>query len=281
MRESMIRAGSTSVKDKVAVSFTLDTPVQHLKGVGPRRNSFYYRLGLRTLRDLLYHFPRRHEDRRAFQSIDQLVPGQKGTARGVISAVSMFRAKTGTVILQVSVRDSTGLVTALWFNQPYMRKWFPVGQEIILYGAVERIGRKVQMAVPEFEFIPKEAAGGSHKSLHMGRMVPVYPATSGLHQRELRETVAAALKALWSDLPDPLPEEIRQRNGLLDFKTAMTRIHFPPAPEAVAGARDRVTFDEMLCFQLALGMRRRNLQERPGIAHTAAGDLVDGTRAIL
>ncbi len=272
----MIRAGSTSVKGKVGPAvFTLDTPVQYLKGVGPRRNSFYYRLGIRTLRDLLYHFPRRHEDRRAFQSIDQLVPGQKGTARGVISAVSMFRAKTGTVILQITVRDSTGLVTALWFNQPYMRKWFPVGQEIILYGTVERIGRKVQMAVPEFEFIPKEAVGAAHKSLHMGRMVPVYPATSGLHQRELRETVAAALKALWNNLPDPLPEEIRQRNMLLDYKTAMTRVHFPPAPEAVAGARDRVTFDEMLCFQLALGTRRRNLQERPGIAHEVAGDLVD------
>ena len=211
----MIRAESSSVKDKVGagVVFTLDTSLRYLKGVGPRRNSFYYRLGIKTLRDLLYHFPRRHEDRRAFLSIAQLVEGQKATARGVISAVSLFRAKTGTVILQVTVRDSTGLLTALWFNQPYMRKWFSVGQEMIVYGTVDRIGRKAQMAVPEFEFIPKEAAGSVHKSLHMGRMVPVYPATSGLHQRELRETVAAALKALWNSLPDPLPEEIRQRVG--------------------------------------------------------------------
>ncbi|MDO8729760.1 MAG: ATP-dependent DNA helicase RecG [Candidatus Omnitrophota bacterium] len=269
---------NSPVKTTRAVSPTavsLDTPVQYLKGVGPRRNSFYDRLGLKTLRDLLYHFPRRHEDRRAFLSISQLEPGQKGTARGVISSVSLFRAKTGTLILQVSVRDSTGLVTALWFNQPYMRKWFSVGQEIILYGAVDRIGRKVQMTVPEFEFIPKEAAGAEHKTLHMGRMVPVYPATSGLHQRELRETAAAALKTLWNSLPDPLPEEIRQRHGLLDFKTAMTRIHFPPAPEAVAGAKDRVTFDEMFCFQLALGMRRKKMQARPGIAHEVAGDLVE------
>jgi len=279
----MIRAESSSVKDKVGagVVFTLDTSLRYLKGVGPRRNSFYYRLGIKTLRDLLYHFPRRHEDRRAFLSIAQLVEGQKATARGVISAVSLFRAKTGTVILQVTVRDSTGLLTALWFNQPYMRKWFSVGQEMIVYGTVDRIGRKAQMAVPEFEFIPKEAAGSVHKSLHMGRMVPVYPATSGLHQRELRETVAAALKALWNSLPDPLPEEIRQRHGLLDFKTAVTRIHFPPAPEAIAAARDRVTFDEMLCFQLALGTRRKNLQARPGIAHEVAGDLVERWKSQL
>ncbi len=273
----MIRSESSSVKSKVGagVVFTLDTSIQYLKGVGPRRNSFYYRLGIKTLRDLLYHFPRRHEDRRAFLSIAQLVPDQKATARGVISAVSLFRAKTGTLILQVTVRDSTGLLTALWFNQPYMRKWFSVGQEIILYGTVDRIGRKVQMTVPEFEFIPKEAAGAAHKSLHMGRVVPVYPATSGLHQRELRETVAAALKALWNSLPDPLPEEIRVRHGLLDFKTAMTRIHFPPAPEAIVAARERVTFDEMLCFQLALGTRRKKMQARPGIAHEVSGDLVE------
>ncbi len=266
------------VKTTQAVSPTavsLDTPVQYLKGVGPRRNSFFYRLGLKTLRDLLYHFPRRHEDRRAFLSISQLEPGQKGTARGVISSVGLFRAKTGTLILQVTVRDSTGLVTALWFNQPYMRKWFTVGQEIILYGAVDRIGRKVQMTVPEFEFIPAEAAGAEHKTLHMGRMVPVYPATSGLHQRELREAAAGALKALWNHLPDPLPEEIRQRHGLLDFKTAMTHVHFPPAPEAVAAAKDRVTFDEMFCFQLALGVRRKKMRARPGIAHEPAGDLVE------
>jgi ATP-dependent DNA helicase RecG len=145
------------------------------------------------------------------------------------------------------------------------------------------------MAVTEFEFIPQEEQSEKtrvpgtpgvpgtqvYKSLHMGRMVPVYPATSGLHQRELREAAAGALKALWNHLPDPLPEEIRQRHGLLDFKTAMTRIHFPPAPEAVAGAKDRVTFDEMLCFQLALGMRRQKMQQRPGIAHEVAGDLVE------
>ena len=288
----MIRAESASVKGKLgaAAPLTLETPAQYLKGVGPKRNAFYQKLGIRTLRDLLYHFPRRHEDRRAFLSISQLEPGQKATARGVITAVGLFRAKTGTLILQVSVRDSTGLLTALWFNQPYMRKWFTVGQEIILYGAVERIGKKAQMAVPEFEFIPKtetESTGYKgpgtqvYKSLHMGRVVPVYPATSGLHQRELRETVAAALKGLWGSLPDPLPEEIRARHGLVDFRTAMTRIHFPPAPEAIAGARDRVTFDEMLSFQLALGMRRKSLQARPGIAHEAAGDLVERWRKQL
>src|SRR3989338_4646268 len=195
----MIRIGQRPVKMNPPVKTTqavsptavsLDTPVQYLKGVGPRRNSFFYRLGLKTLRDLLYHFPRRHEDRRVFPSISQLEPGRKGTARGVISSIGLFRAKTGTLILQVTVRDSTGLVTALWFNQPYMRKWFSVGQEIILYGAVDRIGRKVQMMVPEFEFIPAEAAGAEHKTLHMGRMVPIFPATSGLHQRELREAAA-------------------------------------------------------------------------------------------
>ncbi len=261
--------------------WSLDTPVQYLKGVGPRRGDLFKRLGIQTLRDLVYHFPRRHEDRRTFQSISQLIPGQKGTARGTISAVSLFRAKTGTVILQVSVRDSTGLITALWFNQPYMRKWFPVGSEIILYGTVEPIGRRFQMTVPEFELIPPEKEGKTVKSLHIGRIVPIYPATSGLHQRELRNAVAMALKSLLPVLGDPLPEAIRQRHQLIDFPTALTRIHFPPVPEAIQAAQDRVAFDELLSFQLALALRRKRLRAQPGIAHETEGDLLNHWKASL
>ena len=155
----MISQPVRPVKAQPAVAqapLSLDTPVKLLKGVGPRRSDLFKRLGIATLRDLLYHFPKRHEDRRAFPSIAQTLPGQKGMVRGKITAASFFRAKTGTLILQVTVRDASDTpLQALWFNQPYMRKWFPVGSEIILYGTAERIGKKVQMAVPEFEFIPK------------------------------------------------------------------------------------------------------------------------------
>lgn len=276
----MIRQSMESVKAQPVV-LSLDTPIQVLKGVGPRRGSLFERLGISTLRDLVYHFPRRHEDRRAFLSIAQLIPGQKCTAHGTLTAASLFRAKTGTVILQISVRDETGLVTALWFNQPYMRKWFPIGSEIILYGMVDRIGRRFQMTVPEFELIPKTAEGPVLRSLHMGRVVPIYPATSGLHQRELRTAVAVALKALLPVLKDPLPEEIRQRHELVDFPTALKRMHFPPAPEAIRSAQDRLAFDELLCFQTALGIRRRHLRAQPGIAHETEGDLLNRWRAAL
>ena len=283
----MIRHPIQSVKPQAPAppagepKISLDTSIKALKGVGPRRNDLYQRLGIATLRDLLYHFPKRHEDRRAFKTISQLVPGEKGTARGIISSISFFRAKTGTLILQVTVRDQTGVVTGLWFNQPYMRRWFKVGEEIILFGTVDGIGRRFQMAVPEFEFIPKEAIGTAHKTLHMGRVVPIYPATSGLHQRELRTAMAQALKALLPVLGDPLPAEIRERHKLLDFKTAITRIHFPPVPEAVAAAQERLAFDELLSFQLALTLRRRALKAQPGIAHETQGDLVERWKGSL
>ena len=286
----MIRYPPQSVKAPSA-ALSLETPIQVLKGVGPTRGSLFQRLGIATLRDLVYHFPRRHEDRRSFLSVAQLVPGQKCTARGTITTVSLFRAKTGTVILQISVRDATGLVTALWFNQPYMRKWFSIGSEIILYGTVDTLGRRFQMSVPEFELIPKEetkvpgtgTVPGTfvYKSLHMGRVVPVYPATSGLHQRELRTAIAMALKSLLPVLGDSLPEEMRQRHHLLDFRTALTHIHFPPVLEAVAAAQERLAFDELLCFQLALAVRRRHLKAQPGIAHETQGDLVERWRKSL
>lgn len=237
---------------------------------------------MNTIKDLIYHFPRRHEDRRVFLPIAQLVSGEKQTACGVVSSVSMFRARTGTLLLQVVVRDATGALTALWFNQPYMRRWFPVGQKLILYGMVERVGKKIQMAGAEFEVIPQEAAaeGGAGRqkpppSLHMGRIVPIYPATSGLHQRELRTAVALAFKAVFPVIQDPVPADIRQRHSLVDLAKALKGIHFPALPEAIRTAQERLTFDELLCFQMALGVRRRNLQQRPGISHQLAGDLVE------
>ncbi|HXV73326.1 MAG TPA: OB-fold nucleic acid binding domain-containing protein, partial [Sphingomonadales bacterium] len=287
----MIRDGQGGVKTEniaSAVPLGWETPIQYLKGVGPRRSDLFRRLGLATVRDLVYHFPRRHEDRRAFLTISQLVSDQKQTVCGVVTSCSLFRARTGTVILSVVVKDSTGSVTALWFNQPYMRKWFPTGQKLILYGNVQKMGRKVQMAAPEFEAIPPEseiASAGAPKppaSLHMGRIVPIYPATSGLHQRELRTAVAVALKVLLASPPsDPLPAGIRERHELLEFMKALKGIHFPAVPEAVAQAQQRLTFDELLCFQLALGIRRRAFQQKPGIAHQISGDLVDRWREQL
>ena len=283
----MIRSSVEAVKDKLG----WETPIQYLKGVGPQRSAFFRRLEIKTLRDLVYHLPRRHEDRRVFSPIAQLVPGQKATAYGRVAGASLFRARTGTLILQVVVRDATGAVTGLWFNQPYMKKWFPIGQEIILYGMLDQIGRKLQMAAPEFELIrrPEEETAGAvpsgaaspPKSLHMGRVVPIYPATSGLHQRELRTAVATALKGLLPAMQDPLPVEIRDRHSLLDLPTALKRAHFPPAPEAIEPAQARLAFDELFCFQLGLGIRRRTHQQKQGIAHQVGGDLVERWRSQL
>jgi len=141
----------------------------------------------------------------------------------------------------------------------------------------------MQMVVPEFEFVPKQvtAAGKAHRSLHMGRVVPIYPATSGLNQRELRSAVAIALKGILPELKDPLPEALLEKYDLLDFPKAMTHIHFPPTPEAVAKAQDRMTFEELLCFQLALGIRRRHLSAQKGMSHQTQGDLIDRLKANL
>lgn len=271
----MIRTAPSEVKP-----VGLESSLQYLKGVGPRRSALFKRLGLTTLRDLVTHFPRRHEDRRTFLPIAQLIPGQKSTVRGRVTGSSIFRVRTGTVILQVVVKDASGALTALWFNQPYMRRWFPVGQTLILYGMVDRVGRRFQIAAPEFELVQPENQRGQSpsgtvpSSLHMGRVVPIYPATSGLHQRELRSAVAQALRMLLPTLKDPVPADLLKRHSLLDYPTALKRIHFPPVPEAAAAAQARLTFDELLCFQLALGLRRRRLYEKKGIAHQTSGDLV-------
>ena len=130
----------------------LQTPVRYLKGVGPKRAEILSRLGLNTVEDMLWYFPRRYEDRSQFKPISKLNLGQNETVRGTILAMGFRRSKSGVNIFELAVGDKSGVISAVWFNQPFLKRNFKIGDEIILYGKVE-LYNKLQINSPEYEII--------------------------------------------------------------------------------------------------------------------------------
>ena len=178
----------------------LDKSVQYIKGVGPARFEVLNRLGIYTVDDLLKHFPRRYEDRSNFMPISKLEIGEYATVKAQVGKFYLRRLRGGLSIFEATVSDDTGVLKVVWFNQPFMRRYFKIGQEIILYGKTERF-RGVQMGSPEFEFV-----SAKDSSLHIGRIVPIYHLTSRINQRYLRTIISRAEHGSSSHLLDHLPD---------------------------------------------------------------------------
>lgn len=227
--------------------------IRYLKGVGPKRALALEKIGIRSIRDLLYFFPRRYEDRSQFRSITQLKLGEAITIRGEILKLYLRRLPR-MMLFEMVVGDATGALHAVWFNQPYLRKQFCVGQKIILYGKVEFFRNKLQMQSPEYEIVESE-----EESIHTGRIAPVYPLTSGLFQRSLRTTLYETLThQLNRTVEEHLPEDFRSRLDFMPLKEAIFEMHFPSSFEQLKRARERIIFDEFFLFQLMLLIKMKN-----------------------
>ncbi|MCX6350079.1 MAG: ATP-dependent DNA helicase RecG [Candidatus Aureabacteria bacterium] len=245
--------------------------VQYLPGVGPRRAEMLKRLGIVTLEDLLYFFPRRYLDRRSFTPIASLREGSEATIRGTVLAAGLIRTRSGRPVFRLIVADSSGKIACAWFNQPYLKTVFKTGEEAIFSGRVMFYG-DLQMANPEYEKV--EAEDG--ELLSAGRIVPVYPLTEGLNQKLMRTIIRAALVRASSGLGDMLPEETRERWKVVPSPAAVNNIHYPPAPAALRQARQRLILDEFFLLQLALALQRRTLiHGRPALPHSPRTPLFD------
>ncbi len=254
----------------------LETPVRYFKGVGPKRCEHLLRLGIKTASDLLYYLPSRYEDRSNFTAIKDLKTGEKQTIRGEVLAMSTRLTKRGMPVFEMAVGDKTGRIPAVWFNQPFLTKFFKVGQEIILYGKVERFGA-LQINQPEYEIIKED----EEASLHIGRIVPIYPLTSQITQRYLRGLVYMAIAKYGHYLADRLPTYIRARHKLADIRFAAYNIHFPSSFANLDKAYKRIVFEEFFMLQLAFAIKRRNIKAESGISHRLEGALIKSFTANL
>ena len=240
----------------------LETPLQFLKGVGPRRAADLARVGLITIEDLLHRFPIRYEDRSRLQTIASLKPGQPASISGrVLSCGLRSTRRPGFKIFEALIRDDSGSLRLTFFNQPFLRDVFASGQHAVIYGVVEMRGSGgLQMANPQYEILDDEEG----ETLHTGRIVPVYERTGSVTPKVQRRLVFDALQMVPPDLPDGLPEGVRINRQYPSRYAALLATHFPPQDASIDAlnrfetpAQQRMLFEEAFLFQVGVLARRR------------------------
>ena len=247
---------------------TWDSPAQFLKGVGPVRARALARLGIETVGDLLRHYPRSYLDRTAVTPVRRAAVGQDVTIAGQVLTAGERRTRRGRSLQTITVDDGTGVVYCQWFGQSYLIKQFRSGVEVLLSGRVQRHQGRKQLVHPDFEIL-----GGEGDPLHTGRLVPVYPLTSGIGQHWLRRRVHEVLPGLMPSVRETLPDDLRRAHDLCGLADALRDIHFPADAIALARARARLVYEEVFFIQLAMGLRRRGRDELSGTRLDVPGDL--------
>jgi len=238
---------------------SLDSPVTSLRGVSIAYAKRLQRLGVTTINDLLYLFPRQYDDFSALKTISHLMYGEEVTVLGRVEETRSRIARSGIVVTTSVIGDSTGVLQATWFNQPYLAKRLRPGREIMLSGKVgEYLGRLV-LESPVWEPLDKEM-------IHTGRIVPVYPLTEGVGARWLRKLIKATLEYWVPRVVDPFPASLRQKANLLNLPTALSQIHFPDNHELLEKARRRLCFEEFFLIQLGVLRQRQNWRSQKGYA---------------
>lgn len=244
--------------------------IKNLKYIGPNRAKAFERLGIKTIEDLLYHFPRRYEDRSQIKKIRELMPGQVETCMGTVLRIEEVKPRKRLNILKVYLDDGSGQAQAIWFNQTYLKKKFQKGQKLLVTGKVEKNFFVTEIMVQDFEIM------GTNPLLHGGRIVPVYPATEKLSQKVIRETIHQAVQSYLVDVPEQLPEELRRKYNFLDRQKALLNIHFPENWQTLKEARRRLIYEELFFLQLNLIAHKKIVEKNtPGIAHQSSNQLLE------
>ncbi len=246
---------------------TPDTPVQYLKGIGPRRATELAAAGVETLEEFLLVLPRRYENRETFQSIASLKPNDLTGVTGVVLSCGVRPTRRRNFrILEVAVEDETGQVRAAFMNQVFLQDLFQPGQRVVLYGKVEqRRTGGIQFTNPEYELI-EDASRERDATIHMGRIVPIYEKIASLTPKLHRRVVHQALKVVGDTFEDSLPAGVQKRLGYPSRSQAIAESHFPQKAVALEAlnefrtlAQQRLVFDEFFFFQAGLALRRREL----------------------
>lgn len=223
----------------------LKQSVQYIKGVGPNRAKLFNLLGIYTIEDLISYYPRAYQDRSRVKKIEELQDGEEALIEAVtMSRVSTFKLRRNMSVSKVQVQDDTGRCLITWFNQDYIRNSIQAHEKYKFFGKVTQKLGKIEMASP---VIDKE---GENKNT--GKIVPIYSTTKSLSENAIRQAVENALKLANDQLKDNLPEYIKKEYDLEDFEKAVEQIHFPSDFDSLTVARQRLVFEELLTFQLAL-----------------------------
>ena len=241
------------------VGITLDTPVESLPGVGPVRVRYYTRLGIKTVRDLLFHFPARLQNYPPATPIKDLFFQPEGSVVGRLERLEVENLPRGLKKLRATVRDETGMVYAVWLRHGVARIAVQAGEPIALSGRLILQGRQLVFENPEYEL----AIG---PPIHTRGLVPVHPLTAGITERAMRSRIQWAVTHFASRVEDWLPVSVREQHALLPIDQALRQMQFPRTNDEYTQARRRFAFEELLTIQLMVLQRRMSWQHDPAAA---------------
>lgn len=249
----------------------LETELRYVKGIGPAFATRLEKLGLKTVRDLLWHFPSRYEDFSTISNIADLIPGEAATIQGVIHEIKILRSfRKKMFIIQATVVDNTGSIRVTWFNQKFLVAMLKKGMVINLAGKVSDGKNGISFSHPSYEIVGfseneeqfMEDAAEYREEIdsfkHTGRLVPVYPETRGVTSKGLRFLIKPILDEM-EHLPETLPQDMLARAGVAEINEALHKIHFPETMDDVLFARRRFAFEDIFYLQLVNMLERSRL----------------------
>lgn len=243
------------------MELAITTPIKGISGIGPVHEKRLERLGILTLRDLLFYFPWRYEDLSQISPIAALTSDVAVSVQGLVRSIKNRRGwKSKRFITDVLLEDESGSIPIIWFNQPYLTKSISAGQYLAIAGkpSLDEKGH-MRFISPDFEMT-------SSRHLHTSRIVPIYWETSGLTSKWLRWKIYTFLSALEGEIPEVLPPDISARYHLLELKKALWQVHFPDTLEQARRARARFSFQELLKIRLRVLLEKESQQNEKAIS---------------
>ena len=266
----------------------LDSDVQYVKGVGPRRSALLASRNIRSVQDLLLHLPKSYQDRANFVPLSALRIGQDAAVHARVYRSRVIQTRTRGRILDVILTDGSSFVHAKWFHGGYLQtREFSAGREVVMFGRVDfdRYESKFVFFNPEFELLDE---GDNSTSADIGRYVPIYEEVGGITSRQLRHIIAAALADLAKDINDPLPEDILAAHAFPDLRTCLEHVHFPERNDDIAKLNQRrspyhrrLIFEEFFLLELIFALRRVESRSREGVRFETSERIRQQVKMIL
>ncbi len=270
---------------------TVETPVQFVKGIGPRIASMLAEKEIVTVEDLLYHLPFRYEDRLRPQAIEDLKAGEMASFIGQVRGAALLRTRR-MPIFEMTVGQGLSRVKCMWFHGGYLKDKFRSGQMVAVYGKVEasRSTNSFKMIQPQVELLPDDHDDEQSRLLEVGRIAPVYESLGGskLTSRWQRRVIWGILEELKGRIPETLPKAMCERLNLPCREEAIRQAHFPQEgtpldqlQSSTTPAQRRLIFEELFYLELGLELKRKKLRQRQGIAFAANDQVRAALRQVL
>ncbi len=258
----------------------LSTPIQYVKGVGPKLSTLLERKGIQTVEDALYFLPRAYEDRRHLKKVSELEAGRKETGFGeiLLSGFAFYSSRRKRVFEAV-VGDGSGVIRLKWFhgNDRYLRDRFKKGQKLIFSGEVRWFNHQKEVHHPDVEMVEEET---ERDFINFKRIVPIYSETEGLYQRTMRRLMKSILDEYGDEVSSPVPGHILERQGLMDLSEAFHKVHFPEDGDSIetlnlqrSRGHRRIIFDEFFFLELGMALRKKGRVLERGISFRTEGHL--------